>query len=320
MRRLAGSPREASAGFAIVGARDGSPAARAGLRAGDIITHVRGLPAAVFSPIELRSHVLAGSQPEPVLVRVVRGFRPPFDVLLGREAATAKPVRVGRLAEGVVYIRIAALDERSGQQVAQGLADIRAAPGAGIKGVVLDLRDCGPGLIDQAIAIADAFLETGVIVATQSRESGAAMEVRARPGDIADGRPIAVLVNEGTAQAAEALAAALQENKRGHVLGSVTAGMGLVRSFVPVGNQGERGLLYLATERYLAPTGRQLDKLGVKPDTAIGGLAVQSDCRHSDIAEDDGAGLCVPRAAADDPAVRAALAFIGGEQVTVVKP
>ena len=189
-------------------------------------------------------------------------------------------------------------------------AALRSA-NAALSGLILDLRDTSGGSIDQAIQIADAFLEAGIITTLETR-GAAAITHRARSGDIAGGKPIVVLINAGTTSAAEILAAALQDNKRATLIGSKSAGLGSTSTFVPLA--GNRGAIRMKTGRYLTPSGRPLDKSGIKPDIEIKPAKddAASACREVDMPAENGDGQCERRPVRDDPVLQAAIAHLTG--------
>ena len=310
VKRLAMPPRSTGPAFRIVGTRDGSPAARAGLRAGDLIARIDGVPTADLLLLDLAVDRLSGTAGF-VELSILRGSPgQPIDVILPREAETSQAVSLSTMPGGVVVLRVGNLNAGAARQLEQQLNAALAPLGKDFRGLVLDLRDTPAGLADEAIGVADAFLETGAITTKESR-STAAEPVQARPGDISGGKPIAVLINAGTAKAGEIVAAALHENKRATLFGGPTAGLGYTPSLVPLPNN--QGALYLRTEHYLSPSGRPLDKAGIKPDIEI--KAAKDDaaaCREVDKPADDGEGQCVRKPGSEDAVLQAALAHLSG--------
>lgn len=321
VRRLAIAQRDVAPGYRVVSARDGSPAARAGLRAGDLISHVDGVPSAEIPRSKLTS-MLTASDAGFLPLRVWRQpGNVPVDVLLQREQNKGTGVEIKLLGSGIAHIRISELDETAAQKLRLGMTAAHNALGDRFSGAVIDLRDTAGGLLDQAIAIADAFLESGTIVTVETRGASAKSSTKvyqARPGDIAKGKPIVVLINAGTARSAEVLAAALKENGRATVLGKPSQGLAGAQSFVMLGAGGERGSLFLTTERYLSPSGARIDKGGIKPDKTVPAAlvspaaATEAVCRDIDRPETDGAGQCVRRPVAEDAVLRAALDHLNG--------
>ncbi|MGC1505225.1 MAG: S41 family peptidase [Sulfitobacter sp.] len=251
----------------VVSPIDGTPADEAGIEAGDFITHVDGetlLGLVLDDAVEL----MRGPVGSEIVITVVReGEAEPFDVTITRAtiqltAATARTV--GQTA----VLRLTTFNEQTYPKMKEGLeAQVEAAGGIeNINGIVLDLRNNPGGLLNQAIAVSDAFLEEGEIVSTRGRELADGDRVNATPGDLSMGKPIVVLINGGSASASEIVAGALQDHRRAIVIGTKSFGKGSVQTVMPLrGN----GAMRLTTARYYTPSGRSIQALGVSPDIVV---------------------------------------------------
>lgn len=318
VRKLAMPPRSTGPAYRIVGTADGSPAARAGLREGDLVARIDGIPTAELLSADL------GFDKRPrnrgaFEFSIVRGpSNVPIEIVLGPEARRSDAVVATPLPMGLLLLRVGQFDAEMTAGLKRWLEPTQATLDAPLRGLILDLRDISAGLIDQSIGTADLFLDTGIIVTLETR-SAAAIPYPAKPGDIIAGKPIVVLINAGTAGAAEILAAALQDNKRATLIGSKSAGLGSVSSFVSL--PGNRGAIRMKTGRYLSPSGRPLDKAGIKPDIEIKPAATDAAaaCREVDKPADDGDGQCERRAVADDTVMQAAIAYLSAIS-TATKP
>lgn len=252
-----GAP-ESGGGVVVIAPLDGTPAMRAGLRAGDRITHVDG-----HSILEksLRDVVaeLRGPAGSKVVLTVRRDETEPFDVPLVREVIRMDVVS-WRLEGDFGYLRIASFTEDTAEQVEEAVSEIRQNLGGRLAGLIIDLRNNPGGLLVESVAVSDAFIESGDIVATEGRRSK--QRYRATAGDIAAGLPIAVLINKGSASAAEILAGALKDHGRAVLIGVRSYGKGSVQTVIPMG-QGTA--MKLTTARYFRPSGSSVDG-GILPD------------------------------------------------------
>lgn len=310
LRRLAVAPRQQTPGYRVVSARDGSPAARAGLRPGDAITHVDDRPTGELSRIAVEA-LLWSERLGSVTLTVQRGDGNPIHLVLDREPRSTLR-QAATVVSGNVILRVSIFDELTVRNVTADIAGARQTLGSGLRGVVLDLRDNPGGLFDQAVAFVDALLDSGRIVDVEGRKSESRRSFNARPGDIAHGLPVVLLVNGGTARVAEVAVAALQDAKRARVVGTKTAGLGAAQTFVRIGGQEKGLMLFITTERYLSPAGNRLDKAGLVPDISLEDRDAGLTCRDRDIAEANSEGLCVARLPAHDRAIAAALALLDG--------
>src|SRR6185312_972081 len=168
------------------------------------------------------------------------------------------------------YIRIVAFSDRTEPDMRKAVADLKHRIGSGLKGYVVDLRNNGGGVLQASIDVADDFLDSGEIVSVGGRDAQRMERYDAHPGDIADGKPIVVLINGGTASASEIVAGALQDHHRATILGSLSFGKGSVQSIMPMDN-GAGGALHMTTARYYTPAGRSIQVTGIVPDVVVAG-------------------------------------------------
>ncbi len=248
----------------VISPLDDTPAARAGIRANDLITHIDGKP---IIGISLREAVkmMRGPVDSKITIKIRRKGVDPFDVTIVRAIITVKSVR-HRTIGNIGYIRITAFTQQTKVGLDAALSEFRRKPGKAWGGVVLDLRNNPGGLLSQAIDVTDSFLERGEIVSTRGREAKISSRYNAKKGDMADGLPIVVLINSGSASASEIVAGALQDHRRAILMGTKSFGKGSVQTVVPLGNQGA---MRLTTARYFTPSGRSIQAKGIVPDIVV---------------------------------------------------
>jgi carboxyl-terminal processing protease len=271
----------------VISPIDDTPASRAGIKAGDIIVDIDGhstdglnLDDAVD---KMRGAV--GSQIKLTLKR--NGIDTPVNVTLTREIIQIQAVkdRIFKSAAGNIgYIRLASFSEQADADIRKAVTALQAQSGGHVHAYILDMRDNPGGLLDQAVAVSDDFLNNGEIVSTHGRHTEDDQVWYAEPGDVTSGVPIVVLTNEGTASAAEIVTAALQQNRRALVLGMRTFGKGSVQTIVPIpGN----GALRLTTALYYTPSGKSIQDYGVTPDVKVNDTRTPADqfanLRESDL-------------------------------------
>lgn len=255
----------------VISPIEDTPADRAGLRPGDLITHVEGRPVADMT-LMAAVHAMRGKPGTTVRLTIRRAGRRPFVVRIRRAVIAVKPVR-WKVYGDVGYVRLVSFSEKATGELKKAVREIEKRLGKGAKGIVLDLRNNPGGLFDQALLISDAFLGEGIIVGVRGRDKSTARAFRAGPGDVAAGLPMVVLVNGGSASASEIVASALKENGRATVMGTRTFGKGSVQTVMrlPVG-----GALKLTTALYYAPSGKTIQARGVAPDILLEGIATGS--------------------------------------------
>ena len=252
----------------VVAPIDDTPAARAGILAGDLITHLDG---ASIKGMTLSQAVdkMRGAVNTKITLRITRkGADKPIDVTLTRDVVRVRSVRSHVEGSDIGYIRISSFNEQTADGLKKAISEISAQiPPEKLKGYILDLRNNPGGLLDQAIAVCDTFLERGEIVSTRGRNDEETQRFDAHPGDLINGKPIIVLINGGSASASEIVAGALQDQKRATILGTRSFGKGSVQTIIPLGSGN--GALRLTTARYYTPSGRSIQALGITPDVEI---------------------------------------------------
>jgi len=246
---------------------DETPAAKAGVLAGDLIIkldndEVKGLT------LQQAVDKMRGAVATPIKLTILRkGQDKPLELTLTRDIINIKSVR-SRVEEGDIgYIRVTSFSESTGESLKKAVEDLTKQIGEDkLKGFIIDLRNNPGGLLDQAIDVSDTFLDRGEIVSTRGRNADETERRNARPGDLAKGKPIIVLVNGGSASASEIVAGALQDHKRATVLGSLSFGKGSVQTVIPVSGNAA---IKLTTARYYTPSGRSIQAKGIQPDIEL---------------------------------------------------
>jgi len=251
----------------VVSPIDGTPADAAGMEAGDFITHVDG-QSLLGLTLDEAVGMMRGPVGSEIIITVVReGEDEPFDVSIIRDTIKLTAVRA-RTEGDTIVLRITTFNDQTYPNLVNGLEKkVEEAGGMeNINGIVLDLRNNPGGLLNQAIRVSDAFLEKGEIVSTRGRYSEDSERYNAKSGDLANGKPIVVLINGGSASASEIVAGALQDHRRAIVVGTRSFGKGSVQTVMPL--RGE-GAMRLTTSRYYTPSGRSIQALGVSPNIIV---------------------------------------------------
>src|SRR5689334_3174431 len=252
----------------VVAPIDETPAAKAGVMANDIITH---LDDEAVQGLTLNQAVdkMRGPVNTKIKLTIMRkGADKPIEVSIVRDIIRVKSVRWHPEGGDVGYIRITQFNEQTTDGLKQAINELNAQLGADkIKGYVVDLRNNPGGLLDQAISVSDTFLEKGEIVSTRGRNPEETQRFNARPGDLTKGKPLIVLINGGSASASEIVAGALQDHRRATVIGTRSFGKGSVQSVIPLGQAN--GALRLTTARYYTPSGRSIQAKGISPDIEV---------------------------------------------------
>lgn len=249
----------------IVSPIDDTPAVKAGLKPGDYITNIDGEQVIGMS-LNDAVDKMRGKVGSKVKLTIRRVGEKPFEVTLKREEVKIQSVKNDIKSGDVAYIRITSFSGDTDKMVEKAIKQAKKELKGNIKGVVLDVRNNPGGLLDQAVNISDLFLDKGEIVSTRSRNEEDTVRYTAKEGDITDGLPIVVMINDGSASASEILAGALQDHKRAIILGEKSFGKGSVQTVVPL---GKYGAMRLTTARYYTPSGRSIQATGIIPDVEV---------------------------------------------------
>ena len=309
----------------VVAPIDDTPAAKAGVMANDVITH---LDDEAVQGLTLNQAVdkMRGPVNTKIKLTIMRkGADKPIEVSIVRDIIRVKSVRWHPEGGDVGYIRITQFNEQTTDGLKQAINDLNSQLGADkIKGYLVDLRNNPGGLLDQAISVCDTFLEKGEIVSTRGRNPEETQRFNARPGDLTKGKPLIVLINGGSASASEIVAGALQDHKRATLIGTRSFGKGSVQTIIPLG--AGNGALRLTTARYYTPSGRSIQAKGISPDIEVlqdvpDNLKAQTDSKgeaslrghlKAEGAEETGSQSYVPPNETDDKAIKMALDLLRG--------
>ncbi|MDN5849835.1 MAG: S41 family peptidase [Nitrococcus sp.] len=265
----------------VIAPIDDTPAARAGIQAGDMIIRIDDKPVKGMTLSEAVT-LMRGEPGTTIKLTLVRdNENKPFDVTIERAIITVDSVKSRMLAPGYGYLRITQFQSHTGEDVITALDDLKEQVPGKLQGLVLDLRNNPGGILDAAVEVADAFLTEGRIVYTQGRIDSADMSFTANLDDMINGAPIVVLVNGGSASASEIVAGALQDHNRAVIMGSKTFGKGSVQTILPL---RDGGAIKLTTARYYTPNGRSIQAQGIVPDVFVDNVKVTK-------AADDGVGM-----------------------------
>lgn len=250
----------------VVAPIDDTPAAKAGLQANDLITHLDS-EQIVGLTLEEAVEKMRGPVNTPITLTVVRkGQEEPFDVKVVRDVIRINAVKA-RAEDDVAYIKVTTFNEQTHTNLVKAIENLKKEIGPNkLKGYVIDLRNNPGGLLDQAVAVSDDFLERGAIVLTKGRNNEETQRAQARPGDLTDGKKVLVLINGGSASASEIVAGALQDHKRATVIGTRSFGKGSVQTIIPL---GANGAIRLTTARYYTPSNRSIQAKGIEPDVLV---------------------------------------------------
>ena len=251
----------------VVAPMDGTPASEAGIQSGDFITHVDG-EAILGLTLSEAVDKMRGPVGSEVSLTIVRNLdEDPFDIVIIRDVIKLTAARV-RIEDDVIIVRVTTFNEQTTPNIKNGINEkIDELSGKdNVSGFIIDLRNNPGGLLSEAISVSNMFLNQGEIVSTRGRNNGQAKRYSASKGDLAESKPIVVLINGGSASASEIVAGALQDHKRAVILGTKSFGKGSVQSVIPL---GENGAMRLTTARYYTPAGRSIQALGVVPDIIV---------------------------------------------------
>lgn len=250
----------------IVSPIEDSPAFRAGIISGDVILSVDGAPVDPDSLDDTISR-MRGEDGTSVVLGVHRPVDgATFSLTLTRELIQVASVKARTLEPGMGYIRVTHFSETTGRDLERAALRLIKENGGALQGLVLDLRNNPGGLLDAAVEVSDIFLESGLIVSAEGRVNDARFKMSAEPGDVLDGKPMAILVNSGSASASEIVAGALQDHGRAVLVGSHTFGKGSVQTVMPLSNGRA---IKLTTSRYFTPSGRSIHEVGINPDVEV---------------------------------------------------
>lgn len=251
----------------VISPIDETPAARAGIRPGDFITHLNGNPTQGMT-LQEAVEQMRGERGTPIRLTVRReGEARPLEISITRDVIRPQVVRFRLEGNDIAYIRITSFNEQTEVNLRRAMTTLRQQAGSNLRGVVLDLRNNPGGLLDQAVQVTDDLLDQGEIVSTRARRPEDAQRWNARAGDITQGLPMVVLINGGSASASEIVAGALQDHRRAVVLGTRSFGKGSVQTVMPLG--GNNGAIRLTTARYYTPSGRSIQATGIEPDFEV---------------------------------------------------
>jgi carboxyl-terminal processing protease len=312
---------------------DDTPAAKAGMLSGDVITQIDD---EVIQGMTLEQAVsrMKGPANSKIRLKVARkGAAAPIDVAIVREIIRVRPVRYRTDSGDIGYIRITRFNEQTTDGLKKAIASIaKEIPADKLAGYVVDLRNNPGGLLDQAVSVSSAFMSRGEVVSTRGRTAEETQRFTARGGDITKGKPLVVLINGGSASASEIVAGALRDHKRATLIGTRTFGKGSVQTIIPLGSGN--GALALTTARYFTPSGRSIQAQGIAPDVEVlqdvpdelknrAELKGESSMRGhlaADGAEQAGSQAFVPPNEKDDKALNAAFNLLRGVTVNANAP
>jgi carboxyl-terminal processing protease len=250
----------------VLTAIENSPAAHAGVLAGDTIVAIDGVPVDAES-LDDTIDRMRGASGSSVKISIARnGEAEPLDFMLKRASVQVHSVRKSLFDSGVGYVRITHFSETTTRDLERALTALKKQNDGGLRGLVLDLRNNPGGVLEAAVGVSDIFLEDGVIVSAIGRAADAKFEMDATAGDMLEGAPIIVLVNAGSASASEIVAGALRDHRRATLLGQKTYGKGSVQTVMPLSN-GQA--IKLTTSRYFTPSGASIHGTGITPDRII---------------------------------------------------
>jgi carboxyl-terminal processing protease len=270
----------------VISPIDETPAARAGVKPGDLITHLNGQSTQGLT-LQEAVEQMRGERGTSIRLTIRReGEARPIEVSITRDVIRPQVARFRLEGNDIAYVRLSSFNEQTEGALRRAISTMRQQAGGNLKGLILDLRNNPGGLLDQAVQVADDFLDQGEIVSTRARREQDAQRWNARAGDIAQGLPMVVLVNGGSASASEIVAGALQDHRRAVVMGVKSFGKGSVQTVMPIPGQGA---IRLTTARYYTPSGRSIQATGIEPDIEV--LAARPDGNGNTPARDREADL-----------------------------
>ena len=313
----------------VVSPYDDTPAKKAGLMANDLIIKIDGKDVQGTTLNEAVDK-MRGPLGTAINLTIMRDKKEPFDVKLVRDTIKIQSVKYQKEGDDIGYIRISSFSEQSDSGLQKAIDSLDKQMEGKEKGFILDLRNDPGGLLQQAIAVSDAFLERGEVVSTRGRKPDQVERYTATPGDLIHGKQLVVLINGGSASASEIVAGALQDQKRATLIGTRSFGKGSVQTIIPLGNND--GALRLTTQRYFTPSGRSIQAKGIDPDIQID-EALPPELQGKNVSTEGEAGLnghlanpgggqegggssaYVPEDRSKDDQLKAAVALLHGEKV-----
>jgi len=245
---------------------DDTPAAKAGVQSGDYITHLDGEPVLGLSLADAVERMRGLVDTDIAITIRRKNVKEPIEITIKRAIITVQSVRGHIEDDDLLYVRISSFTEQTDSGLRKTIKKLAEEAGGDYKGLILDLRNNPGGLLDQAIAVSDAFLPKGEIVSTRGRDARDSQRYNATSDDVVDGRPIVVIINGGSASASEIVAGALQDHRRAVILGTKSFGKGSVQTIVPL--QGS-GAMRMTTARYYTPSGASIQAKGIVPDIEV---------------------------------------------------
>jgi carboxyl-terminal processing protease len=316
----------------VVAPIDDTPAAKAGVMANDIITHLDDEPVQGLT-LNQAVEKMRGPVSSKIKIKIMRkGIDKPVEVSITRDIIRVRSVRSNMNGDDVVYIRVTQFNEQTTEGVRRAINDLSLQSGDKLKGFIVDLRNNPGGLLDQAISVSDAFLDRGEIVSTRGRNAEETQRFNARSGDLTKGKPVIILVNGGSASASEIVAGALQDHRRATIVGTRSFGKGSVQTIIPLGSGN--GALRLTTARYFTPSGRSIQAKGITPDIEVlqdvpEELKTRTDTKgesslkghlKGEGQEETGSQSYIPPDPKDDKALNTALDLVRGVQKNSAYP
>src|SRR5215467_3038424 len=319
----------------VVAPIDDTPAAKAGVMANDIITHLDGEPVLGLT-LDQAVDKMRGPVNTSIRLRIVRdGADKPIEIFITRDIVRVRSVRANLQGDDVVYVRITQFNEQTTENMRRAIGELSAQAGDKLKGFIIDLRNNPGGLLDQAITVSESFMDRGEIVSTRGRNADATQRFLARGSDMTKAKPLIVLINGGSASASEIVAGAWQDHRRATIIGTRSFGKGSVQTIIPLGPGN--GALRLTTARYFTPFGRSIQAKGITPDIEVlqevpeevkarmsGDIKGESSLRgHLKAAEGDEKAVSqsyVPTDTMDDKALNKALELLRGTMANAAQP
>src|SRR6202051_2840178 len=317
----------------VVAPMDDTPAARAGILSGDLVTQIDDEAVQGLTLEQAVNKMKGPINTKPPLTTIRKGKDAPIDVSIVREVIHVRPVSYHVDGGNIGYIRISSFNEQTTDELKNAIRDIsKQVPSESLAGYVVDLRNNPGGLLDQAVSVSSAFMARGEGVSTRGRTPEETQRFTARGGDLIKGKPLVVLINGGSASASEIVAGALHDHKRATLIGTRSFGKGSVQTIIPLGTGN--GALALTTARYFTPSGHSIQALGIKPDIEVlqnvpdelkGRAELQGEASmrghlSAEGAEQTGSQSYVPPVEKDDKALAAAYNLLRGVTVNAGAP